>query len=158
MRNRATTPATKPIRMIQTATAIGLSLFDRSELRPRVAEIALGSENIAVKVCNPLSSARRHVEISDRRLDVRRNSLPVELRIQFRQVGGRFISQLPVEADLLKFIIERVGLSQILRIAELADEIGSPHERALLVSIVIRLYNRRRETREFDRASDPARV
>ena len=52
-----------------------------------------------------MPSARCYVEISDGSLDVRRNGLPVKLRIQFSEIGGRFITELPVEADLLKFIV-----------------------------------------------------
>jgi len=34
-------------------------------------------------------------------------------------------------------VVERIGLSQVLRIAELPDEVGGPQQRALLRFLII---------------------
>ena len=70
---------------------------------------------------------------------MRRNGLPVKLRIEFGEIGGRFIAELPVETDFLEFIVEGICLAQILRIAELPNQIGSPDKRPFFVAIVIGL-------------------
>jgi hypothetical protein len=41
-------------------------------------------------------------------------------------VGRRIVAELPGQADFLEFVVKRIGLSQIVRIAELADEVGGP--------------------------------
>ena len=38
--------------------------------------------------CDPLSSARRHVQITDCGLDVRRNAVPIELWIPIHDICG----------------------------------------------------------------------
>src|ERR1700733_7894090 len=80
-------------------------------LRAAEAEIALGAEYIAVEVCDPLPSARRHIQIADGALDMRRNAVPVKLRIQVGEIGGRGIAELAVHADLFEFEIQRIGLA-----------------------------------------------
>jgi len=46
------------------------------------------------------------------------------LRILIDEVGWRFIAELLVETNLFKFVVKRIGFSQIVRIAKLADKIG----------------------------------
>jgi len=50
-------------------------------LRSGQADVALGAEDIAVEVGDPLPAARRDVEIADCGLDMRGHAVPVELRI-----------------------------------------------------------------------------
>ena len=59
------------------------------------------------------------------------------MRIFVNQVGGRFIAQLPIQADFLELVVERVGFPQIVRVAELADEIRGPQQRRILVDVVV---------------------
>src|ERR1700728_4909411 len=97
---------------------------DSSALRPAQAEVALGAEHVAVEVGDPLPSTRGNVEIADGGLDMRGHAVPVELRIEVGKIGGRGITELLVHADFLELVIQRIGFAQIMRIAELADEIG----------------------------------
>jgi hypothetical protein len=59
----------------------------RLSLRAEQVDIAFGAEHVGVQTRNPLPAARRDVEITDRTLNVRRNALPVKLRVQIRNVG-----------------------------------------------------------------------
>src|SRR5215472_1263647 len=154
MIGRAMMPATKPIRTIQRNTPMAVPQL---ALRSRQSDLAFGAENIAVEVCDPLPSARRDIEITDGGLHVRRNRLPVKLWIEFGQIRRRLVAELPVQSGFLEFIIKCVCFPQILRVAELPDEIGGAHQRALL-GAVADLVDRDREARELDRAGDPGRI
>jgi hypothetical protein len=104
-----------------------------SALRPgrlrfgRMMKPSLGAKDIAVKACDPLSSARSDIQISNSRLDMCRNAVPIELWIEVGEIGGRGVAKLPVHPHLLEFIVQRIGFAQITRITELSDEVGSPH-------------------------------
>src|ERR1700733_13385704 len=76
-----------------------------------------GAKDVAVEAVDPPAPARRHVEVADGFRNVRRHLPPVELRILIDQIGRRLIAELSVQADFLEFVIERVGLPQIMRIA-----------------------------------------
>jgi hypothetical protein len=55
---------------------------------------------------------------------MRRDAVPVELRIEIDEIGGRGIAELPVQACFLEFVIQRVGFADVMGIAELADQVG----------------------------------
>src|SRR5580700_7338798 len=93
-------------------------------LRAGEAEIALGTEYIGVKARDPLPPARGDVEIPDRGLAVRRDALPIELRIKVRDIGRRRVAQLTVQPDFLELLVQRVGLAEVMGIAQLSDQIG----------------------------------
>ena len=62
-------------------------------LWPRKAHLTLGTKYVAVEACN-LTSARGHIEVADSGLDVRRDAVPIELRILIDQVSRRSIVEL----------------------------------------------------------------
>src|SRR5260370_38683741 len=105
-------------------------------LRPRQRDVAFGAENVAIQVRNPLASARRHVEVAYFSLDMRRHAVPVELRIAIDDVGGRIIAMLAIHAVCLELMVERVGLPDVIRIAELANEIRCANDRGLLAMLL----------------------
>src|SRR6266508_2727974 len=127
-------------------------------VQPRQADVAFGPKHVAVEVRDPLPAARRHIEITDGGLDARRNAVPVELRIAVDEVRGRAVAELAVQAGLLELVVERVGLAQIVRVAELADEIGGAQQRALLCNLLVLRRNGNREARALDRARDASGV
>jgi hypothetical protein len=57
-------------------------------LRTGQRDLAFGAEHIAVEGADPLAAARRHVEVTDFGLDVRRDAIPIELRVAVDDVGG----------------------------------------------------------------------
>src|SRR5271167_3209478 len=84
------------------------------------AKLALSAKNIAIEIGDPLPTVRRDVEVTDRALDMRRYTAPIELRIEIGEIGWRSIAELLVHPNFFKFVIKRIGLAQIMRIAELA--------------------------------------
>src|SRR5260370_11556451 len=104
-----------------------------SLLRSPEREVAFGAKNIGVEIGNPLPAVRRDVEIANGGLNVWRHAVPVELRIFVDDVGGAVVAELAVEAGLFELAIERVGLADIMRIAELPDQVGGSQQRSLLV-------------------------
>ena len=80
------------------------------------------------------------------------------MRVFVDQVGGRFIAELPVQADFLKLVEERVRLPQIVRIAELADQVGGPQQRRILVDLMLVGRGGVGEARVLDCARDPRAV
>src|ERR1700682_4538895 len=105
-------------------------------LRARKRDVAFGAEHVAIQVRNPLASARRPVEVAYFSLDMRCHAVPVELRIAIDDVGGRIIAKLAIHADLLELMVERIGLPDVIRIAELPDEIGCANDRGLLAMLL----------------------
>src|ERR1700747_2481791 len=89
----------------------------------RMAQLMLSTKYVTVEACNPPASARGNIEIIDSGLDVRRDSVPIKLRIFIDDVCWRFIAELLVQTNLFKFVVERIGFSQIVWIAKLTDEI-----------------------------------
>src|SRR5262245_39330633 len=121
-------------------------------------QLTLGTNYGAVEACGPPGPARGHVEIADGGLDVRGDVTPIELRIFVDEVRRRVIAKLSIQTDLFEFVVKRVGFPQIVGIAELTDEIGTPQQRPLFVHV--RLVVRRRvwEVCEPDRACDSLAV
>ena len=50
--------------------------------------LAFGAEDITIKACDPVPPARRHVEIPYFGLNVRRDAVPIKLRVAIDDVGG----------------------------------------------------------------------
>src|SRR5262245_63267378 len=94
-----------------------------SRLWSRVVQLTLGTKYVAVEARNPPTPARGHVEVIDSGLDVRRDVVPIKMRIFIDDVSRRVIAELPVQTNLFKFVEKRIGFSQIVRIAKLTDEI-----------------------------------
>ena len=102
-----------------------------------------------------MSPARCDVEIAERALDKRRYTTPKELRILIGEIGWRVIAELLVHSDFFKFVIERIGLAQVMWIAELANEIGGPNEHAFFVAAVV---SAKRKARRLDGIGDTGSV
>src|SRR6516162_168638 len=92
-------------------------------LWPRMAQLTLRTKYVAVEACNPPTPTRSNIEVIDSGLDVRRNVVPIKLRIFIDDVRRRLVTELPVQTNLFKFVVKRIGFSQIVRIAKLTDEI-----------------------------------
>src|SRR5260370_9515251 len=92
-----------------------------------MAQLKLSTKYVPVEACNPPASARGNIEITDSRLDVRRDSVPIKLRIFIDHVCWRFIADLLVQTNLFKFIVDRIDFSQLVGIAKLTDEISGSY-------------------------------
>src|ERR1700710_472060 len=103
-----------------------------SELRTRQVQLALRAENIGIKVRYPLASARCDIEIADRRLNLRSDVIPIELRVLVDDVCRRIVAELFVQTDFFKFVEQCICLFEVVGIAELTDKIGSPQQQTLL--------------------------
>src|SRR5580698_2239071 len=84
---------------------------------------------------------------------MRRNGVPVECRELLNEVGGRGVAELPVAAELLELVEERVGFPRIQRVSKLPDQIGRLNE-PRLESGLIRVRIRRGKARKLDRGGD----
>jgi hypothetical protein len=114
---------------------------------------AFGAKDVAVQIGDPLPSVRCDFKIADRALDMRRYEVPKEFRIAIYDVGRRIIAELFILPDFFEFVIKRVGFTQIIRIAKLADEIGGAYQHALFAVTLVKA-RRRRKTRELDGIGD----
>ena len=99
--------------------------------------LVFGAKDVAVEAVDPLAPARGHIEVADGLRNIGGHISPIELRIFVDQVRGRFVAELPVQADFLKLVVERVGFPQIVRIAELADQVGGSEQRRILMDVVV---------------------
>ena len=88
-----------------------------------MAQLTLGTKYVAVEACNPPAPSRGNIEVIDSGLDVRRDVVPIKLRIFIDDVRRRLLAELPVQTNLFKFVVKRIGFSQVVRIAKLTDEI-----------------------------------
>src|SRR5215831_2519504 len=93
-------------------------------LRPRQAQLTLGAKYVAVEARYPPTATRCNIEVTNSGLDVRRDAVPIELRIFIDEVRRRFVAKLFIQTNLFKFVVQRIDFSQIVRIAELTDKIG----------------------------------
>ena len=89
-----------------------------------------------VKVRDPLPAGSGQRQIFHPVLDIHRHAVPEEPRILLHEVGGRFVAELPVAADFLEFVKERIGLLRIERVAELSDEIGGLNQPRLETRLI----------------------
>ena len=76
----------------------------------------------------PPTPTRGNIEVIDSGLDVRRDVVPIKLRIFIDDVRRRLVAELPVQTNLFKFVVKRIGFSQVVRIAKLTDEICGAQE------------------------------
>ena len=60
----------------------------RLALPTEQANVTFGAEDIAIKIGDPLPSARRDIEVANGLLDVHRYTAPIELRIAINEIGG----------------------------------------------------------------------
>src|SRR5262245_61665526 len=88
--------------------------LEGSQLWTRQVQLTLCSENIAVQVCYPLASARRNVEVTYCCLNLRSDVVPIELWIFVNDICRRIVAKRFVQADLFKFIEQRICFSQIV--------------------------------------------
>jgi hypothetical protein len=101
-----------------------------------IAKSPFGTKDIGAEAGNPVASDLRHVEIANFGLDVGRHGVPLEMRIAIDDVGGRVMAKLAVDADFFEFTIERVGLPDVVGIAEWSDESRSAKDRHLHVVLL----------------------
>src|SRR5437764_13624116 len=121
-------------------------------LRAGKIDLPLGTEHVGIEIGDPLPAAGGDVEISDRGLNVRIYALPIELRIEIDDIGRGAITELPVEADLLELVEEGTRLANIMRVAELPDQIGRAQQRAFFIIRIRIWWNVAGKPRELDRA------
>ena len=60
---------------------------------------------------------RSDVQITNGRLDMCRNAVPIELWVKIGKIGSRGVAKLPIHSDLLELIVQRISFAQIMRIA-----------------------------------------
>src|SRR5262249_7822812 len=99
-----------------------------SPLWPRKTQLTLRTKYVAVEACNPPTPTRGNIQVIDSSLDVRRDVVPIKLRIFIDDVRRRLVAELPVQTNLFKFVVKRIGFSQIVRITKLTDEICGAQE------------------------------
>src|SRR6186713_549019 len=100
-----------------------------------------------------MSSVRRNVEVPDRALNMRRNSVPVELWIKFGKISWRSIAELLIHPDFFEFEIECICFAQVMWITELANQIRSAHQVAFFIVVIVGTLSRWK-TRAFNRVGD----
>src|SRR6516164_2730253 len=114
---------TQPVRHLASVNGDSRASATTLWLWPRMAQLTLGTKYVAVEACNPPAPTRGNIEVIDSSLDVRRDVVPIKLRIFVNDVRRRLIAELLVQTNLLKFVVERIRFSQIVRVAKLTDEI-----------------------------------
>jgi hypothetical protein len=62
----------------------------------------------------------------------------LELRILISKIGRRSVTELPVHSDFFKLVIKRIGFSEVVRVAELSNEVGSTYKEALFIVLTVR--------------------
>ena len=85
------------------------------------------------------------------------NIAPIKLRILISKIGRRTVTELPVHSDFFKLVIQRIGFSEVVRVAELSNEVGGTYEEALFRVFAVRIV-RRWKSRTFDGAGDPGGI
>src|SRR5204862_7483305 len=74
----------------------------KRRLWSRKARITLGTKYVTVEARDPPAPARRDIEITDRALDMRRDGVPVKLRILVHEIRRRCIAELPYSSRFLQ--------------------------------------------------------
>src|SRR4029079_7179189 len=106
-----------------------------SALRTAETQLALRARNIAVEFGEPVPPVGLNIEVANRAFDLCRYVAPEKLRIEVDEVSRRRVTEPLVHPDLFKLVVKRIGLAQIVRIAELADEIGGADQDAVFAGI-----------------------
>jgi hypothetical protein len=81
----------------------------------------LDRENVAVEGRGPLLTLHGHFEVTQRGANIALDLAPIELRIVVDQIGRTAIAELLVNAGFGEFLVERVELARVERIAQLAN-------------------------------------
>jgi hypothetical protein len=114
----------------------------------------LDREDVAVEGRSPLLTLHGHLEITQSVTDIALDLAPIELRIVFDHIGRTGIAELLVNAGFGEFVVERVRLAQVPRIAQLTDEIAGPDQARFRVGSGVVFIVRHREVRELDGRGD----
>ena len=73
----------------------------------------LGTEDMIVKVRDPLLPRSRRIQVRHCCADVFCHAVPEERGILIGQISGGCVSELPVHSDLLEFVEQSISLSGI---------------------------------------------
>src|SRR6266481_2692687 len=92
----------------------------KSALRTHQPLGIFSTQHVMMEVGDPLAAGNGQAQVFDPLVEVARNAVPEEFRIFVDEIGGGRISELPVHADLLEFIEQRVDLLGVHWIAKLA--------------------------------------
>src|ERR1700733_5202040 len=87
-----------------------------------------------------------------------RDGVPVKSGKLLDQVGGRRIAVLPVAAEFLELVEQRIGLPRIQGIAKLSDQIGGLNQPRLESRLIDVRSRGRRESGQFDGGGDAGGV
>ena len=117
----------------------------------------LDLEHVAIEIGDPLPALDRELEITERIADERLDLAPEEARILVGDVGRAGVAEPRVAADLVELVEQRVELSRVERVGELADEIGSAQQARLCVCLRVVVVLRNRKPRQLDGAADAIR-
>src|SRR5258708_3574576 len=115
---------TKPICRAAESEHSGYVVDRHLDLRTRLRELSLRPKDIAVEIGDPLTPARRDVEIADGGLNLRRDVRPIKLRVFVNDIGGCVIAERLVQPGFLKLIEQRIRLPHVVGVAKLANQIG----------------------------------
>ena len=58
------------------------------------------------------------------------------MRILIGKIGRRGVTKLPVHSDFFKLVIQRIGFSEIVRVAQLSNEVSSTYQKAFAILVV----------------------
>src|ERR1700733_6496088 len=128
-----------------------------SYLRAHLPIEVLGVENVIVQVGDPLAPRGRQAQIFHPLLEMSRDRVPVKSGKLLHEVGRGSVTVLPVAAELLELVEQRIGLPRIEGIAKLPDQIGGLNQ-PRLESGLIGVRSRRREAGQFDGGGDTVGV
>lgn len=105
---------------------------------------------MAMKHRNPLFAFWRPIQVTDRVLNVWRDTLPVETRVGIRQIGGRLVAERLRGTGFDKLVEQFRQLLEMLRIGQLADQIGGANQSGLGVGRLVIVVVGNRKPRQFD--------
>src|SRR5271165_6140940 len=114
----------------------------------------LDREDVAVEGRGPLLTLHGHLEITQRVTDITLDLAPIELRIAVDHIGRTTIAEPLVNAVFDEFVVERVQLARVQRIAQLTDQIAGPDQGRFRVGCGVVFVVRHWEARELDGARD----
>ena len=92
----------------------------------------LHREHVGVKVGDPLLALLSDPKVLEAVLDVGTDHVPIKLGVVSPHVLWILVADVPVGADLLELEVEGRDLTKIIRVPQLADKIGGPHESAVI--------------------------
>src|SRR6516162_9401907 len=133
-------------------------LLVQLRLRAHPSAVMLDRKDVAVEGRDPLLTLHGHLEITQCVAEIALDLTPIELRIVVDQIRRTAVAQLLVNAGFDKFVIERVELARVERIAQLADQIAGPDQARLRIGSGVVVVIGYREARELDGARDPLLV